>query len=115
MNKMTETAPVRIYLQVADGGESDNPFPTEFDEQVTWCRDSVRLDEVEYIRADLVAGLDLESRDAGRSARRAKPIASLLQIEGGYVPCKYALADKLAADLRRALELDEPPNDQVER
>ena len=53
-NEMTRTAPERIYLQVADGGEDDEPFPTSH-EDVSWCEDSCVENEVEYVRADLSA------------------------------------------------------------
>jgi hypothetical protein len=53
MNKLTKTAPERIYLQVSDDPDHYN---TEFvDDDVTWCRDSVMACEVEYVRADLAA------------------------------------------------------------
>jgi hypothetical protein len=53
MNKLTKTAPERIYLQVSDDHDHYN---TEFvDAEVTWCRDSVMACEVEYVRADVAS------------------------------------------------------------
>lgn len=47
-----ETAPERIYLQVADDEYyAQDPFPTG--EEITWCSDSVMALEVPYVRADL--------------------------------------------------------------
>lgn len=62
MNKMTETAPIHIYLQVADGGESDTAFPADH-EGVTWCEDSVLDNEVPYTRADVVDVLMAKLRE----------------------------------------------------
>ncbi|MDE1828239.1 MAG: hypothetical protein KGH65_03715 [Candidatus Micrarchaeota archaeon] len=52
-NKVTRTAPKRIYLQVSDDSDDCNePFPIP-SEDMTWCEDSVLHCEVEYIRVDL--------------------------------------------------------------
>ena len=54
-NKLTRTAPRRIWLQCSD--ESDgvrNSFGDYDAGEVTWCADSVLAAEVEYVRADLV-------------------------------------------------------------
>jgi len=52
MNKVTETAPERIWIQISDEAEHcDEPFP-EPNEDMTWCQDSVVCCEVEYVRAD---------------------------------------------------------------
>lgn len=55
-NQLTITAPERIWLQVNPEAvsENDEPFPSDH-EGITWCQDSVGGDEVEYVRADLVA------------------------------------------------------------
>lgn len=51
MNKVTETAPKRIWIQISDEAEHCNePFP-EPTEDTTWCCDSVLACEVEYVRA----------------------------------------------------------------
>ena len=51
MNKVTETAPERIWIQISDETEHcDEPFPTP-NEDMTWCQDSVLACEVEYVRA----------------------------------------------------------------
>jgi hypothetical protein len=77
MNKMTETAPKRIYLQIADGGEEDSPFP--YGEEVTWCEDSVMCDEVEYVRADLaVAPLMQAKVPKGRKLVPIEPTGAML-------------------------------------
>ena len=53
-NKVTKTAPTRIWLQVSDDArDARKPFP-EPHSDLTWCRDSVLACEVEYVRADLV-------------------------------------------------------------
>lgn len=48
---MTDKAPERIYLQWTCE-ESDESPP--WDGDVTWCRDKIHSDDVEYVRADLV-------------------------------------------------------------
>lgn len=55
-NKVTLTAPERIWLQVSDDEvDLQEPFPKPSDDCfVTWCRDSALNCEVEYVRADLV-------------------------------------------------------------
>lgn len=53
-NKVTRTAPKRIWLQVSDDArDACNEFP-EPSMELTWCADSVIACEVEYVRADLV-------------------------------------------------------------
>jgi hypothetical protein len=53
MNKLTETAPERIWLQISDDEDDLNyPYPSHH-EDVTWCQDSVVAAEVAYARADL--------------------------------------------------------------
>lgn len=56
MNKLTKTAPCRIFLQISDDKlDYGEPFPgLYYREDITWCSDSVVRCEVEYIRADLV-------------------------------------------------------------
>lgn len=53
MDKVTSTAPKRIWLQVSDD-ETDcrEPFPVP-NESMTWCEDSVLACQVEYVRADI--------------------------------------------------------------
>ena len=54
-NKLTETAPPRIWLQVSDGAfNSESEFPTDH-EGITWCQDSVLESEVAYVRADIAS------------------------------------------------------------
>ena len=51
MNKVTETAPKRIWIQISDEVEHcDEPFP-EPNDDLTWCQNSVLDCEVEYVRA----------------------------------------------------------------
>jgi hypothetical protein len=55
MNKVTKTAPKKIFLQVSDDADDcglEFPVPTA---DLTWCEDSVLACEVEYIRADLAS------------------------------------------------------------
>lgn len=52
MNKLTRTAPKRVWLQISDDEDHfDEPFP--HGSEVTWCADSVQMVEVEYVRADI--------------------------------------------------------------
>ncbi len=54
-NKVTRTAPVRIWLQVSDDPrDCRKSFPPASDPNITWCHESVLTCEVEYVRADLV-------------------------------------------------------------
>jgi hypothetical protein len=54
-NRVTKTAPERIWVQVSDDAQDcREPFP-EPNEGMTWCGDSVLACEVEYVRADLAA------------------------------------------------------------
>jgi hypothetical protein len=58
MNKLTETAPERIWLQISDDKDDLNyVFPSHHHDDITWCKDSVVAAEVAYVRADL---LDVE-------------------------------------------------------
>jgi len=43
-------APERIYLQVCDDSDCDEPFCEHHD--VSWCQDKINNSDVEYIRAD---------------------------------------------------------------
>jgi hypothetical protein len=43
-------APERIYLQVCDVSDCDEPFCDHHD--VSWCQDKINDSDVEYIRAD---------------------------------------------------------------
>ena len=53
-NKVTKTAPERIWLQVSDdAAHCREPFPGN--DEATWCSQSVLACEVEYVRADLAA------------------------------------------------------------
>ena len=52
-DRLTLTAPKRIWLQISD--DKDHrllPFPATH-EDITWCEDSALECEVEYVRADL--------------------------------------------------------------
>ena len=54
-NKLTRTAPPRIWLQCSDDpGDVRSNFCDCDAGDVTWCKDSVLAAEVEYVRADLV-------------------------------------------------------------
>jgi hypothetical protein len=56
--KVVETAPERIWLQIADDAYyADEPFPEPASDQITWCSESVMEVEVKYVRADLVSAL----------------------------------------------------------
>lgn len=55
-DKLTETAPERVWLQVDIGASKDyrdEPFPDDID-GVTWHNEELGGLEVEYVRADLV-------------------------------------------------------------
>jgi hypothetical protein len=55
---VVQTAPKRIWLQIADDAYSaTEAFPDDALDQITWCADSVVDTEVKYVRADLVAEL----------------------------------------------------------
>jgi hypothetical protein len=43
-------APERIYLQVCDDSDCDEPFCEHHD--VSWCQDKINNSDVEYVRAD---------------------------------------------------------------
>lgn len=54
-NKVTKTAPEKIWIQVSDeASDCREQFPQP-SEDMTWCWDSVLACEVEYVRADLAA------------------------------------------------------------
>ena len=53
VSELVRTAPERIFLQIADEDYSDEPFPHNSEDQVTWCATSCVECEVEYVRADL--------------------------------------------------------------
>ncbi len=55
-NKLTRTAPKRIWLQTdaSDPSHVHDPFPPVPDGDITWCHESAGGAEVEYVRADLV-------------------------------------------------------------
>lgn len=53
MNRLTQTAPERIWLQISDcKNHTDEMFPPIHGD-ITWCQDSVGGSEVPYVRADL--------------------------------------------------------------
>lgn len=53
LRELDRTAPERIFLQISDDDDDrDEPFP--YNDEVTWCADSVVATEVEYVRADLM-------------------------------------------------------------
>ncbi len=56
MNKVTSTAPKKIYLQISDdASDYGETFPYPVNDNITWCQDSVMECEVAYVRADLIA------------------------------------------------------------
>lgn len=57
---MTDKAPERIYLQWTCD-ESDESPP--WDGDVTWCRDKIHSDDVQYVRVDLVKPKQASSDD----------------------------------------------------
>lgn len=60
-NKVTKTAPERIWLQVSDEATAcREPFPGN--DEATWCSQSVTACEVEYVRADLAAAAAKKAR-----------------------------------------------------
>lgn len=64
MNKLTETAPQRIFLQVSDeDGDEDCVFSDlqRDGAEVTWCDASMVCCEVRYVRADIHAALRAET------------------------------------------------------
>ena len=66
-NRVTLTAPKRIWLQVSDEKSDRNlPFPPPGGD-ITWCAESVEVCEVEYVRADLARAKRRKSTAAGRS------------------------------------------------
>ena len=65
-DKLTPTAPTRIWLQV-DTNDDDRslPFPEDAD-GVSWWKEMVGGAEVEYVRADLVrAAMPINATDEG--------------------------------------------------
>lgn len=87
---VVRTAPVRIWLQIADDAYSaTEAFPCDALDQITWCADSVMDTEVEYVRADLVAELIeaargcIEATSLRGSPRRARILAALARVQGG--------------------------------
>lgn len=55
VDKVTETAPERIWLEVDDDEDkSGEPFPADPSEDVTWSCSAFSVTTVEYVRADLV-------------------------------------------------------------
>ena len=64
-NKLTRTAPRRIWLQCSDEPDGvRNSFGDHDTGEVTWCADSVLAAEVEYVRADLVrAAMPINAND----------------------------------------------------
>ena len=71
VSELVRTAPDHIFLQIADEDYSDEPFPQNSEDQVTWCATSCVECEVEYVRADLA----VEQR------------AALLEALKGLMPC----------------------------
>lgn len=67
-DKLTETAPERVWLQVDIGASNDyrgEPFPADID-GVTWHNEELGGLEVEYVRADLVrAAMPVNATDEG--------------------------------------------------
>ena len=67
-DKLTETAPERVWLQVDIGAIKDyrdEPFPDDID-GVTWHNEELGGLEVEYVRADLVrAAMPVNATDEG--------------------------------------------------
>jgi hypothetical protein len=75
MNRVTETAPERIWLQVGtEAHQCDDDFPPHGDD-VTWQHESITECEVEYIRADLarlrIAELEKALKRASASTQTA--------------------------------------------
>lgn len=73
-NRVTKTAPRRIFLQVSDDAcDRKESFP-EPGPDLTWCRSSCVACEVEYVRADLVSRRALkrilETENDGYNARK---------------------------------------------
>lgn len=62
MNKLTETAPERIWLQVSDEeSDMDRDFKDRYGQtDIIWCSESGYEAEVAYVRADLLKKADQE-------------------------------------------------------
>lgn len=57
MDKLTESAPARLWLQVdvdGDAGDRDEPIPRENWGALSWHYESIGGTEVEYVRTDII-------------------------------------------------------------
>ena len=68
--------PDRIYLQVGDTAPSDCDFNELSQEAVTWCRDRIWRNDIEYIKRSKF-GL---STELARKEEREKAVAALRQV-----------------------------------
>lgn len=88
------TAPERTWLQVGtDDWHLNEPFP-EYGEGVTWCHEPCTAAEVEYVRADLAAPVEITDEMAQRAAASLRRTMAL-----GSQPTD----DDMRAALRAAL------------
>lgn len=93
-----QTAPERIYLQVADDEYyADNPFPHSSD--VSWCSDSVMALEVKYVRDDIHASVvaALEAEVAELKAR-VERLASLRESDAAYIKKLDGIIEETGVD-----------------
>ena len=117
-NKLTETAPKEIYLQVGDDEQCfDDDFNHVAHDEITWCKDSVLLAEVKYIRADLVEGVTPaqkiayleEIREVSQNAINSGKLAmtnamdDLLLYCEVVEQCHHAMIDTLIAEQKELL------------
>lgn len=91
-NRLTQTAPPIIYLQVSDDKSDleEIDFPTHaMNYEVTWCQDSAVNAEVKYVRADLV------------EAPKGVTLGQWMDPERGPIPVS---SDMAAGDMWTVLE-----------
>lgn len=116
MNKLTETAPERIWLQISDDvTDLDCEFHTFASEaDITWCADSVAEAEVAYVRADLLEAANslverLSERldaQAGLLGHNEAEIVNLKQRIDGFSQSIYQRQLSLEAANARIAELE---------
>jgi hypothetical protein len=69
-------APEKIYLQVCDDSDCEEPFCEHHD--VTWCQDKIEDTDVPYVRADLVAQAQREQGPVAIKHPLIQQIANLI-------------------------------------
>jgi len=117
MEKETALPPETIYLQwFGDSDDVDEPIPKDGESQVTWCRDKIFAQDIEFVRADAMRELLEGHRCQRENSMNTEPTPTLAAVDQPrLVRLDYAgkpwTAERLKTSSYIHLKNTENPND----